>query len=290
MAALNNANNDALRDAISSDNWSKHEHVQWIVDMAQSMTADLIDTIRDQFDMRTLAALRTQFESNRRKFEREENLRDEARSNVEELLEGISTFVFEVERDALINANSVLKKTDKDKVNTIVTNLRKIIEDIEEEMTNIENQNKEKYKVYENGVEIGTQVGPNFAEIQKACDSDYIENWGDSISTFDLDEIEDWHKKRDECLLKMIHVMQKTTSSYNNLYELKNPMVDTQIDMYYGLTKGYTHDPPFEELIKALIGSLPGDENKNILTGVVTALVGKSPADSSTNILTGMKV
>ena len=46
MAALNNQNNDAMRGAIRGEAWEKHGHAKDIIEMAQSMTKDIISSIR----------------------------------------------------------------------------------------------------------------------------------------------------------------------------------------------------------------------------------------------------
>ena len=57
MAALNNANNDALRSALREEAWQKHEHVQWIMDKSLEMTNSLLESLRDQIVTRIADAV-----------------------------------------------------------------------------------------------------------------------------------------------------------------------------------------------------------------------------------------
>ena len=259
MAALNQANNDALRGAISSDKWHKHDHAKWIIDKAQGMTKDLIQSIRDQFEIRSLAAMESLFESEKKRYERHEKLRDEAKSKVGKLVTELRDFIFKVDMDTLVRATSFLNKSQKTTMVSIIKELNKIVKETEKGIKKIEDANKSND---------GTgNAGTNFQSIQTACDDEYVEDAGDSIETFDLEAIESWHSKRDGCLREIIKVMILNTNEYNELYATKKLERDAQLTAYYSIGLTVTDDPPIFELIKSLVGTAPPGSN-NILQGL----------------------
>ena len=262
-----------FRNEWTREQWNKHTHVRWLRDMSQKLTKDSFDFLKTQFNIKTRSALKDAKEA-------QERYRNIVTSNgvrerriVYKLLEEISDWL--VEKVAAQKRGDVLlldldmekyvnylKEVRDTKIPALKTKLEKIDKELEQKFDQ--------------------DVTPKCPVTSSKID-DLTSNL-DSVSFSGQEKIETINNECQEELNKYFKAMRPKYGTleeeYNEEFEeikKKESELGTSLVRQASTTddRWDYNDNIFdimirnnEDLITALVGKFPADENKNILTGM----------------------